>query len=255
MPSTKKPPESAKTVEIPQIKMVTATFPIKGNSGLYCHRMSQKASRDLFLGGSKKSAAEKLLIKHHPRLEFVDSMYIDVDRFSDAVVMIPAMSFKRAMRTVAVEIGTVKGTQIDRLIFVEDEFVPVFGLPLLRMDITRSSDIGRTPDVRTRAYFPEWGTLFKVRFATPQLTLAKVAALLHNAGILVGVGDNRQERGNGNYGTFTPVSGTKEIAHMMGAAAKAAQRGRIDEPVPDSSHGDTLTLLQRYDAEVAARTA
>ena len=45
--------------------------------------------------------------------------------------------------------------------------MPIIGTPVLRMDITRSSDIGRTPDVRTRAYFPEWSVVIRVLYAKP----------------------------------------------------------------------------------------
>ena len=220
-----------------------------GQTGLYCHRMSQKASRELLLGGRRKTQADRAHIKHHPRDEFRASMFIDEERHPDAVVFMPAVAFKRAMRTVAAEIAGVKGTQVDRLIFVEDEMVPIYGTPRLRMDITRSSDINRTPDVRTRAYFPQWGTELRIRFAKPQLNKATVGALLGNAGILIGVGDNRQEKGKGNFGTFEVVA-PDAIDHLRG---KVAQAKAVADALPDQEHGDTVTLLAEYDAEVQRR--
>ena len=247
--------KSAKSAEeplaIPLVAMETARIAILGMTGLYCHRMSQKASRDLLLGGRKKTAAEKTLLKHHPRDEFKACMYLDFDRDEDTSVFMPAMAFKRAMSTVALEVPGVKSTQINRLIFIEEELAPIYGIPRLRMDITRSSDINRTPDVRTRAYFAEWGTQLTIRYARPQLNKTVLLTLLNNAGILIGVGDNRQERGKGNFGTFQTVDTVGELEHLMGS--KQAQKHALEEPQPDEKHGDTKVLLDAYDEEVRRR--
>ena len=66
-------------------------------------------------------------------------MYFSRDLSPDAAVVFPAMAIKRAMRTIAVEIDGVKGTQIDRLIYMPDEHVRLIGTPILRMDVTRMS--------------------------------------------------------------------------------------------------------------------
>ena len=79
--------------------------------------MSQKVREGLLLGTKKKTAAEKLQIKHHPIDEFRNSMYFDVDRQPDAAIFFPVVAFKRAMRTIAAEIPGVKGTQIDQASF------------------------------------------------------------------------------------------------------------------------------------------
>ena len=142
-----------------------------------------------------------------------------------------------------------KGTQVDRLIFVPDEFVPIIGTPVLRMDITRSSDIGRTPDVRTRAYFPEWSIVLRVRYATPAFNRQTVINLLANAGMFIGVGDNRQERGKGSYGTFVPSA----VKAIKSGGNKAAQVKAYESPDVDAAHGDTAALMGDYFAEVKRR--
>lgn len=235
---------------IPQIEQVEEVIPILGVTGLYCHRMTQKAQNTLLLGGRKKTVAERgNTIKHHPREEFLASMYIDTLRHPAAVVFFPAMAFKRSMRTVAADIAGVKGTEIDRLIFIAEEFVPIYGVPRLRMDVARSSDIGRTPDVRTRAYFAEWATELRIRYAKPKISRKTLFTLLNNAGLAVGVGDNRQERGHGNFGTFR----TAELEEVQPLCDLDAQQDALESPQPDNAHGDTAVLLAQYDQAVLDR--
>ena len=252
--SPQKKPTTTKTsepesIQVSLIETEELAIPLTGMTGLYCHRMSQKASKDLLLGNKKKTAAERLLIKHHPLEEFRKSMYYDEGRQPDAAIFFPVVAFKRAMRTIATELPGLKGTQVDRLIFVPDELVPIIGVPLLRMDITRSSDIGRTPDVRTRAYFPEWSAVLRVRYAKPALNKRTVLNLITNAGMFIGVGDNRQERGKGSYGTFRP----SELSSIKTKGNKAAQVSAYTSPVADKEHGDTAALLDDYFAEVKKR--
>ena len=250
-PNTKPTTSKASETEVISVDVIqTEELPIllTGTTGLYCHRMSQKASKDLLLGGKKKTAADKQKIKHHPLEEFRNSMYYDEDRQPDAAIFFPVVAFKRAMRTIATELPGLKGTQVDRLIFVPDEFVPIIGTPVLRMDITRSSDIGRTPDVRTRAYFPEWSMVLRVRYAIPAFNKQTVINLLANAGMFIGVGDNRQERGKGSYGTFVPSFDASDTKGNKDAQVKA-----YESPVVDAAHGDTEALMGDYFAEVKKR--
>ena len=55
--------------------------------------------------------------------------------------------------------------------------------------------MNRTPDVRTRPYFPTWGSQITIRFVKPYLTKTAILTLLNNAGIVAGVGDSRQRKG------------------------------------------------------------
>lgn len=248
MPAKK---SEATEIVVPTIRQTTVAVPIvgpaEGTSGLYCHRMSAKAKRQLMIGGRKKSAAERLEIKHDPRVEFIDSMYL-VENFHEfSHVAFPAMAFKQAMGTAALAVPGVRKTDVQRLVFMPDEYVPIYGIPRLRMDIARSSDINRTPDVRTRAYFDQWATQLTIRFSPP-LTSQAIVALLANAGLLCGVGDNRQEKGKGSYGTFKPV-GESEMPDAL--LDREAQWAAIESPEP--ANEETAALLAEFDNEVAAR--
>ena len=239
------------TVRVQRIASKAYVITIVGTTGLYLHKMSQKAQRDLLLGGKKKTAAEKQKIKHEPIQEFRNSMYFSRERSDDAAVFFPAMAIKRAMRTIAVEVDGVKGTQIDRLVYMPAEHISVIGIPILRMDVTRSSDIGRTPDVRTRAYLPTWGTQFTIHAAHPQFSEATLQALMANAGQFIGIGDNRQEKGKGSYGQFMVTEGFPDSLSVDGN--KDRQIEAWEHPSVDELHGDTSALFALWVEEVRQR--
>lgn len=237
----------AKTVSVQPLRVERLECYIAGVSGLYCHRMTAKASRDLLVGGRKKTAADKKQIKHHPRAEFEASMFL-TGRPPTPYVEFPAGAIKRALRTAAIESEGITGASVDRLLWVEDERIPIHGMPLLRMDVVRSADVGRTPDVRTRAYFPAWASKFTISYTG--MTISDITTLLQNAGHIVGIGDFRQEKGRGAYGRWAVVS----EAEFKGMTVKhAAQKAAVEAAMPDTGHGDTATLLTHYDDEVAKR--
>ena len=166
--------------------------------------------------------------------------------FEGTDIVFPAMALKSAMATAALMVDGVKKTDVHRLVYIPDEFVPVYGVPRIRMDITRSADINKTPDVRTRAYFREWATQIIVDFVRPVLSVKAIMALLYNAGLVCGIGDFRQEKGKGSYGTFEPTSSIP--AELMD---HATQRAALDNPEYDNE--ETKELLEVYDAAVEAR--
>ena len=154
-------------IVIQTVERERVTIPLVGTSGLYCHRMSAKAKHQLMLGGKRKTMAEKAQLKHDPIAEFHDSMHVRPGMFEGTDIVFPAMALKSAMATAALMVDGVKKTDVHRLVYIEDEFVPVYGVPRIRMDITRSADINKTPDVRTRAYLPRVGYADNRRFCSP----------------------------------------------------------------------------------------
>ena len=236
-------PKTDATITIRQIVQDEMHVQMIGTTPLYCHRLPQKARQQLLVGGRKKTAAEKLEIKHHPLEEFRASMDIDESVEGDSVIFFPAMAFKSAMVTAALEIPGIKGTQVKRLIFMPDSTVPIYGIPQLKTDVVRSADMNRTPDIRTRAFFPKWGTEFVLRFTRPALSQNSVTALLHNAGIVAGVGDFRQEKGKGSYGSFRLVEETDKKAFE----SLRDRQGQLDAiETPRMADNDTAELLQHY---------
>ena len=240
-----------KITEIQQDKM---SVTLVGRTPLYCHRLPAKAKHQLLIGGRKKTAAERAEIKHHPWQEFRDSMDLHYNAHPHAVVMFPATAFKAAMTTAAMESPQIKGTQVRRLVFLPTDLVPIFGYPRLKMDVTRSADINKTPDIRTRAFFPEWATELTIHFARPALSHTSVASLLHNAGMICGVGDFRQEKGKGNYGSFRLVDSASDEDGALVESLKDKERqvDCIENPV---AHDDaTRDLMAVYMDAVQAAT-
>lgn len=78
----------------------------------------------------------------------------------------------------------------------------MWGKPYLKMDVVRSADMNKTPDVRTRAFLPRWVAEIDIAYVTPTLSAHSIVSLLSNAGVIVGIGDYRQEKGRGSYGCF-----------------------------------------------------
>ena len=247
MPTSKK---KDATIVVEPLKRQTGLFTLRGMTGIYCHRMSAKAKHQLMVGGRKKTTAEKMAIKHNPYEEYLESMHVEQGFHDNSHVMFPAMAVKAAMATAALTVEGITKANVQRLIYLPDEMIPIFGLPRLRMDITRSADINRTPDVRTRAYFAEWATQVRITWVEPHLNSRGVATLLNNAGLVCGIGDFRQEKGKGNYGTFEIIDAEDIPAELLDADA---QWDSIQNPV--ASNLETRTLLKQYDEEVIARSS
>jgi hypothetical protein len=74
------------------------------------------------------------------------------------------------------------------------------------MAMVRSSDMNRTPDVRTRCIVPEWACRITVAFPVPILKEQTVSNLFAAAGMIQGVGDWRPEKGSATFGQFELVS-------------------------------------------------
>ena len=245
-------PSSREEVKIQRIASKVYNITLIGTTGLYLHKMSQKAQSDLLLGSKKKTTADKQKIRHNPLQDFRNSMYFSKEQSAKAAVFFPAMAIKRAMRTIAVEIEGVQGTQIDRLVYIPDEYIELIGTPILRMDVARLSNINRTPDIRTRAYLPTWATQFVIRAAYPQFSQATIQALLSNAGQFVGIGDNRQERGKGSFGTFAVAEGLPDNLPVKGN--KNRQIAAFENPNVDELHGDSAALFELWRKEVRKRS-
>lgn len=235
-----------KTAEltIEPLKQGRMTLRMIGVTPLYFNSMSLKAKRTLLLGGGKKTAAEKKEIKHDPEHEYRDSVY----RMTGGPTLLgfPAPGVKGAMATAALETAGVSKTNVQRLIFLPEQRIKVWGRPFLKMDVVRSADMNKTPDIRTRAFLPRWCAEVDITYTMPTLSHFAVASLLQNAGTIVGIGDFRQEKGRGGYGTFR-VSGDNqedpEWDELM-AEGRDVQSEALDNPAPaDEETADLLELL------------
>jgi hypothetical protein len=172
-----------------------------GSTPFYYNSMSVKAKRDLLIGSAPKTTAEKREIKHNPEEEFRDSVY--KKNHGKTHLYFPPAAIKQAMATAAIETKGVAKTNVQRLIFLPELQTEIYGRPYLKIDTVRMANINKTPDMRTRAYLPEWCAEIQIKFVMPTLSATDVFTLLQNAGSIVGLGDFRQEKGRGAYGCFT----------------------------------------------------
>ena len=238
------PAKPSETIAIQALDRRKVLVTIVGETPLIVNRMSAKARHTLMLGGRRKSAAERLELKHHPIEEFRESMYIEPDA-EGPVVQFPVIAFKSAMATAALVTPGMKKTDVQRLVYIPSEFCPIYGVPTLRMDIVRSSDMNRTPDVRTRAMFREWATQFELEFVAPALAMTGITTLLNNAGIVAGVGENQQDVGKGSFGTFQVADDIPESI----LNCRDAQEVALGSPEP--ANRESAELLQEYANAVA----
>ncbi len=250
VPPAKKTKKSVE-IEFQQVSRGHITFHVVGTTPMICNRMPEKVKRGLLLPPVKKNAAEKAsTLKHDPRAEFRSSPHTRPD--GPTLIVMPTLAFKSALRSAALDLPGSTKSQIGRLTFIEGRFINIYGVPKLYMDVVRNSDIGRTPDIRTRAMIEEWCAELTVVFTTPLLKEPAIANLMLAAGINIGVGDFRPEKGAGNYGQFMVVPATdrryKAIVKQGGRKDQVAAM-KLAEPIDDDS-GD---LLQWFDEESAKR--
>ena len=251
-----KKPTAATTMEIHALKQGRIKLRMIGQTPMYFNSMGAKAWRDLLVGGGKKTAAEKKNIKHNPEQEFRDSVY--KKSTGDTYLCFPAAGVKGAMATAALETEGIKKTSVQRLIFLPESQIQVWGKPYLKMDIVRSADMNKTPDVRTRAYLPNWCAEVDIKFVTPTLSAFSIVSLLQNAGTIVGIGDFRQEKGRGSYGTFS-VASSEEMGEQEEIWDDITQEAREVQELameyPECADDQTRELMQFIQEERLRRAA
>lgn len=250
--ATKKSADSGE-IQIIEINTGTITVAVVGTTPLILNRMAEKAKHELLLPKGKKTAAEKASsLKHDPLAEFRASPVRLRDDNASTLLALPSTAFKGAMRTAALDLPGAKKSQIGRLTYIPGEFVGIYGVPEVFSTIVRSADMNRTPDVRTRCIVPKWAAVLSITFVRPIMREQAIANLLAAAGITVGVGDFRPEKGAGNYGQFEVVGADDpRLLEIMAAGGRDAQLEAMDNP--EAYDEDTEELLSWFDVEVRRR--
>ena len=248
-PTKKNAPEE---IEILRVSRERVEFCIVGNTPLILHRLSEKAKRELLLP-KKKSAAERAgSLKHNPFAEFRDSAIQLADAKAPTLLALPAPAFKCAMMGACLDIpnGAAKA-QIGRLAFVMGYRVPIYGNPFLFMTPVRSSDMKRTPDIRTRCIVWPWACRITVEYVVPILKQQPVCNLLAAGGIMQGVGDGRVEKGKLDFGQYEIVE--KDDKRFLEATkfSRKFQIQAMEAAVPYDD--ETKELLEWFSKESSAR--
>lgn len=250
----KTPKTESAEIQITPLKRGAVRLRIIGTQPLFQNRMANKVKEGLLVGTRKKTKAERQEIKHDPLSEFRNSA--EIIPSGPTALGLRVVAVKAAMCTAALETAGITKTSAQRLLFMPGDFVPLYGTPQLRMDVVRSADINRTPDVRTRAFLPKWGAEVEIHFITPQLSVTSVVNLLCNAGVLIGVGDFRQEKGKGGFGSFRVIGEGEDDAEwndLVSKHGRAAQTAALENP--EYADRDTEDLMDFYTGEVRRRAA
>jgi hypothetical protein len=239
------------TIEVESLDTGVIEVWIKGRTPLILNRMAGKALRELLNPRGRKTKAEReQMLKHDPVSEFRNSMTVRKGDGPTRLVF-PAPAIKGAIATAALETKGATKAQIGRLVWVEGQSCDLYGVPKLHMAVVRSADMNKTPDVRTRAILPEWCMRARIQYVRPQMTEQTLIQLLCNGGVVVGIGDFRQEKGKGNHGQFDVASSKKEVDHIIKNGGMKQQDAAIK--TPECYDADAEELLAWFHADLEKR--
>jgi hypothetical protein len=256
----RKPVEKKENVEIKPIKMRTIVVNLVGTD-LIMHRFAVKAWRELLFPSHRQNAAGLAQsLKHEPMSEYRECFYQNREEGDDAPTLfhLPRGMISKAMAAAALDLPGATKASIERLTSVASQTVFLYGIPQIRMDMVRNSDINKTPDVRTRPIFPRWAAPGVVlRYKADPLTDAQIFNLLGAAGDITGFGDARQQKGGspeegGPFGGFRIVGADDpELLEIIAEGGREAQRRAYLQP--ECNTATTADLLTWFYQELERR--
>ena len=218
-----------KPLVIPAVSVGQVEVWLRGSSPLIFNCMSEKARRELLYPSKRTRADRDQSLKHEPLEEYRASVYRTIDAGGETLLVMPSTAIKAALMASALEVPDVYKSQIGRLIWVQGAEAPVWGVPQVLMSVVRSAGMNRTPDIRTRAILPQWCCRAAIRFVQPTVNETVVANLLNMAGLVIGLGDFRQEKGKGSFGQFE-LCEASDVQALIKSGGRAAQEKALNEP-------------------------
>jgi len=241
--------------DVLSLEFDSATYCLLGKTPLINNRMSTKARQSLLVpprSGRMTTAEKATNQKHDPLAEFAASPYTFRDDTAPTFIAALAVWFKKAMMTAALDMPGTKMAQMGRLLRVEGERLPLYGVPHLLMAVTRNQDMNHTPDIRSRAILPHWAAEITVTFPVPLVKGQMVTNLLAAGGRLCGVGDWRQQKGSGDFGLFDIVAPT-DPAYLAVVATGGRSAQVAAMAAPECYDDETAELLSWFDSEMSNR--
>jgi hypothetical protein len=239
---------------VTELAMTTMDFYLLGLSEVVPHAVSAKVALGLLDPPPKKNAAERASTsKHSPWEEFREAAYQFEDHEDTPTrLYLTGRSFRAAVASVALDIPGARRTQIARLTSVPLEKVPLFGIPRIVTQLVKSSDMKRTPDVRTLPALMPWAIKVGFQFPEALISAKMLLNLVANAGLICGVGDGRPEKGKLTRGRWVVVDHDDERWHRI---AEASTRKAQDDALADPEFFDreSENLLRAFIAARARR--
>lgn len=204
------------TVDLKQLRLKTITIGLVGTSPLIMHAWSKKAKEQMLSKQMKLATTGKEA--KDPQRDFEESIYTD----DSGLPAFPSVALKSAAVDAAIAMDF-KKTNLRQAFHIEGEMVPIVGSdPTPREDMVR---IGMgTADIRYRAEFKEWGTMFAVTVNTAMLSVEQLVNLFNAAGFGIGIGEWRPQR-DGQSGRFR-VADEDEMKWLGDMCAKRNKRAR-----------------------------
>lgn len=244
--------EPLQTVQMQPIKTRRIITHVVGTSPLIMHRFAFKAWQELLYPSAKKNAAERASsLKHNPIEEYQGCFYRNRDPKQPALFHLPNGMPHQSISAAALDMPGATRASMERWLQVVGLNINLFGVPQMFMAMVRNSDMNKTPDVRTRPIFPRWACSVELEYKVDPLTDQNVLNLFAAAGIIVGFGDWRPQKG-GPYGKFRLCNADdKEYREVVKTEARTAQQHAFDHP--SYFDPDTGELMAWFTAEVARR--
>ena len=204
------------TFSVPEIKITVGKLHLIGTAPLIVHAFPEKARKEML--DRQMKVAKGGRDARDPLAEFEAAQYI----LPDGRHGFPAIGFKAAAVTACTSLADVtkvaarqafrvSGQQMNADGVIDNSFVRVALVPLvakpplIREDVVRLSGIGRTPEMRYRPEYPDWGVELDIHLNSQVISFGQLASMFQAAGHGVGIGDYRPER-DGDCGTFDVVS-------------------------------------------------
>lgn len=239
-------------LNIEQLKIGKLKFWLMSDTPLIMHRFSKKAREELLLPRGELNRAEKAEnLKHDPIAEYRESIYRNREIQGRTFIHFPAGAFGKAMASAALDIPGATKAQVARLTSVVKTHVDLWGVPKLFMSMVRNSDQGRTPDIRTRAIFPEWAVELEAEFVSTLIREGQFGNLLAASGRIRGIGDWRPEKG-GPHGRFIVADATDpQLKRILETGGREPQMKAY--ATPECYDYETEELMAFYVEETKRR--
>jgi hypothetical protein len=246
------------SVEITPIKTKKLTINIVGTSPMIMHRFAFKAWQELLLPSQKKNQAAKAeSLKHDPLNEFRECLYRNRDDDAPSLFHVPTAMLQEAIASAALDMPGATKSSVSRWVSVvgseaDATNICLYGTPELYTTMVRSSDMNRTPDVRTRPIFRQWAISgVTIEYKIDPLSDSSVLNLLAAAGVIVGCGDWRPQKG-GSMGKFRICDDDdaefKQIVEHQGRDPQL-----LAFEAPGYYDSDTADINQWFAEEIARR--
>lgn len=205
----------APSIAMHAMKVAHLLVEVRGTTPLICHNWDEKTKRQM-LDKQQKKAGTGRKIKD-PEADFKASLYTTPDgRYG-----FPARAFKKSCmqaahkdiglaRSIATPAIKIYGPGRSELVILEGGKAGKAAKPKMREDMVRvGSGLNKVPDIRFRGEFAEWSTVLHVELATEYVSVEQFVNLVNRAGFLIGVGEDRGEKG-GNFGGYEVVTAEDE---------------------------------------------